>query len=137
FFDQDEDARAAAVCVLGEGAWKNLFPQKEAVGQYVKVNEQWFRVVGVVGGRLTAQTDVAGLPSQDLNNLIYVPLQAAILRLEDNRSELKDEIDGLYLELESADSSPRAAEVVRGILNTTHRNAGDFTLLVPAELLAE
>ena len=29
------------------------------------------------------------------------------------------------------------ADVVRGILNTSHRNAGDFSLIVPAELLAE
>ena len=30
-----------------------------------------------------------------------------------------------------------AADTVRGILNTSHRNAADFSLVVPAELLAE
>jgi putative ABC transport system permease protein len=29
------------------------------------------------------------------------------------------------------------AEVVRGILNASHRNQNDFSLIVPAELLAE
>ncbi|MGD1104510.1 MAG: ABC transporter permease [Terriglobia bacterium] len=137
FFDAEEDARAAAVCVLGEGASANLFGQQEAVGKYVKVNEQWFHVIGVVGPQLSAQTPLAGLPAQDLNNLIYVPLYAAILRLEDTYSEYHDEIDGLYLHLDSHTDSFLAAEVVRSILNVSHHNAGDFSVIVPAELLAE
>ena len=137
FFDPDENARAAPVCVLGDGAKASLFSQQEAVGQYVKVNEQWFRVVGVVGPQLTAQSPPAGLPAQDLNNLIYVPLYAAIERLEDTNSELKDEIDGIYLKLASTLDILSTAEVVRGILNASHRSAGDFRVIAPAELLAE
>jgi putative ABC transport system permease protein len=137
FFDADEDARAAAVCVLGEGASANLFGQQEAVGKYVKVNEQWFHVIGVVGPQLSTQTPLAGLPAQDLNNLIYVPLYAAMLRLEDTYSELRDEIDGIYLHMDAHTDSFLAAEVVRSILNVSHHNAGDFSVIVPAELLAE
>jgi putative ABC transport system permease protein len=137
FFDAEEDARAAAVCVLGEGASANLFGQQEAVGKYVKVNEQWFHVIGVVGPQLSAQTPLAGLPSQDLNNLIYVPLYAAMLRLEGTYSEIRDEIDGIYLHLDARDDSFLTAEVVRSILNVSHHNAGDFSVIVPAELLAE
>ncbi len=137
FFDATEDARAAAVCVLGEGASANLFGQQEAVGKYVKVNEQWFHVIGVVGPQLSSQTSLAGLPAQDLNNLIYVPLYSALLRLEDTYSELRDEIDGIYLHLDAHTDSFLTAEVVRSILNVSHHNAGDFTVVVPAELLAE
>jgi putative ABC transport system permease protein len=137
FFDAEESESAAPVCVLGQGARANLFGTQEAVGQYVKVNEQWFRVVGIVGSQLTAQTQLAGLPSQDLNNLIYVPLNAAIFRLEDNLAWVKDEIDGIYLQLASADTSPTTAEVVRGLLNASHRDTPDFSVIVPAELLAE
>ena len=137
FFDADEDERAAPVCVLGEGARASLFGQQEAVGQYVKVNEQWLHVIGVVGPQLSAQTPLAGLQAQDLNNLIYVPLYAAIFRLEDTYSEIKDEIDGIYLQLKSSGDSFSTAQVVRGILNASHRNTPDFSVIVPAELLAE
>ncbi len=137
FFDAGENSMGAPVCVLGEGARSNLFGQQEAVGQHVKVNEQWFHVIGVVGPQLSVQTPVAGLPTQDLNNLIYVPLYAALLRLEDTYSELRDEIDGIYLHLNDAADSFSVAEVVRGILNVSHHNAGDFSVIVPAELLAE
>jgi len=137
FFDAEEDARAAAVCVLGEGASASLFGQQEGVGKYVKVNEQWFHVIGVVGPQLSAQTPLAGLPTQDLNNLIYVPLYAALLRLEDTYSELRDEIDGIYLHLDTRADSFSTAEVIRSILNVSHHNAGDFSVIVPAELLAD
>jgi putative ABC transport system permease protein len=50
---------------------------------------------------------------------------------------MKDEVDGLYLHLASADTSATDAEVVRGILNSSHHDAGDFSVIVPAELLAQ
>jgi putative ABC transport system permease protein len=137
FFDEEENARAAPVAVLGEGTRANLFPQEDALGKFIKVNDQWLEVIGVVGPLVTLQQDLAGVPSQDRNNLIYTPLNAAVFRLEDNRSGMKDEIDGIYLQLEPGADSVSTADVVRGILNATHRNVADFTVVVPAELLAE
>jgi putative ABC transport system permease protein len=137
FFDADEDDRAAPVCVLGQAAKMNLFGQQEAVGQYVKVNEQWLHVVGVAAPQLTAQTQVPGMPTTDLNNLIYIPINAAQFRLEDSMSWVKDEVDGIYMQLENSNDSLATAEIVRGLLNVTHKNAGDFRVVVPAELLAE
>jgi putative ABC transport system permease protein len=137
FFDAADNDNAAPVCVLGTAAKLSLFGPADAVGQFVKVNDQWFHVIGVVAPQLTTQTEVAGVPNQDSNNLIYAPVNSVILRLEDSFSGLKDEIDGIYLRLDSADRTPSVAEIVRGILNTSHHNAADFSLIVPAELLAE
>ena len=137
FFDADENDHAAPVAVLGEAARTALFGQEEAVGKYIKVNEQWLHVIGVVGPQLSSGGPIEGVPSQDLNNIVYTPLNTAILRLEDSRSDMKDEIDGIYLQLAAADQSPTTAEIVRGVLNVTHHGARDFSLLVPAELLSE
>jgi putative ABC transport system permease protein len=137
FFDDVEAASATPVAVIGEGAKANLFGARDPIGEYVKVNEQWFRVIGTVGPQVSSQTDVAGLPAQDRNNLIYVPVTAAILRLEDSYSRFKDEIDGIYLQLASSDDVVRTGDVVRGILKAAHRDTDDFSLVVPAALLAE
>jgi putative ABC transport system permease protein len=72
-----------------------------------------------------------------VNNLIYVPLYSAIYRLENSESEFHDEIDGIYLRLKTEVDSPTAASVVRGVVNGSHRGAGDFSVIVPAELLAQ
>ncbi len=137
FFDSDENAHAANVAVLGQGAKASLFGQLDAVGQFVKVNEQWFHVIGIVGPQLSAQTASGDLPTQDMNNLIYVPLGAAMFRLEDSRSGYKDEIDGIYLQVSSSSDTIPTADVVRSLLNVSHKDAGDFSVIAPAELLAQ
>jgi putative ABC transport system permease protein len=137
FYSTEEDQAAAAVAVLGQAAAGSLFGADDPIGQYVKLNQQWFRVVGVAGPQLVADNDVAGLPAQDRNNVVYVPLMAAILRLEDSRSYYKDEIDGIYLSLAPTASITAAGTLIRGLLDATHRGAGDFSVIVPAELLAE
>jgi putative ABC transport system permease protein len=137
FFTGEESNVAAPIAVLGYGAASSLFGDRNPIDEYVKVNEQWFHVVGVVAPQLTADAGLEGLSGQDANNLIYVPLPAAILRLESNRSGMKDEIDGIYLQLQSPEQSNSIAEIVTGILNASHRNAADFAVIAPAELLAE
>lgn len=137
FFGEAEDADAAPVCVLGSAAKLSLFGSADPIGKYVKVDTQWLHVIGVVAPQLSAQTEIAGMPSQDSNNLIYAPLNAVVMRMADSQSYLKDEIDGIYLQLSSADDSPKTADAVRSLLNVTHHNANDFSVIVPAELLAE
>ncbi|HTI39981.1 MAG TPA: ABC transporter permease [Vicinamibacterales bacterium] len=137
FFDESETVGAAPVAVIGEAAAATLFGVDDPVGKYLKVNEQWFRVIGVAGPQLTVQSDVAGIPAQDRNNIIYVPLYASIFRLEDSQSAQKDEIDGIYLQMRPSADIPSAAALIRGVLDVAHRGAGDFTIVSPAELLAE
>lgn len=137
FFDQQDEEQAAPICVLGTAAKWSLFGSSEAVGQYIKVNEQWFRVIGVVSPQLSAEADIGGAPAADANNNIYIPLQSSLLRLEDSYSDVRDEIDGIYINLAEADNISEAAQVVRAVLNSSHHGADDFSIVVPAELLAE
>ncbi len=137
FFGQEDEDKGASVCVLGITARWSLFGDSNPIGKYVKVNDQWFLVIGVVSPQLSAQAETPGVPSADSNNLIYIPLNAAILRLEDSYSDVRDEIDGIYLNLNQNADMTSAARVVRAILDTSHHGANDFSVIVPAELLAE
>ncbi len=137
FFTEDEDRESAPVAVLGQGAAATLFGAEDPVGRFLKVNEQWFRVVGVAGPQLSAQGNVGGLPATDRNNLIYVPIMSAMLRIEDSRSAMVDEIDAMYIALGPDVDVVSTGTVIRSLLDSLHRSAGDFTVVVPAELLAE
>ena len=137
FYSQDEEDRGAAVCVLGTLARWSMFGESNPIGNYVKVNDQWFRVIGVVSPQLSSPSQASGGTSVDSNNLIYVPLNASILRLEDSYSDVRDEIDGIYINLTPSADMGSAARVVRAILDSSHRGASDFSVIVPAELLAE
>jgi putative ABC transport system permease protein len=137
FFTEDENREASAVAVLGQAAAVGLFGVEDPIGQFVKANDQWYRVIGVAAPQLAIQGDVGGVPAQDLNNVIYVPLLAATLRTEDRSAAYRDQIDGLYLRMAAQTDINAAGTVVRGLLETTHRDASDFAVVVPAELLAQ
>lgn len=137
YFDAAENQSAAPVAILGQAAKESLFGSENALGKFVKVNDQWFQVIGLTAPALATQTNIGDVEATDLNNVIYVPLNSVILRIEDTQSGLKDEIDGLYMRLKDNADIVATADVVRGLLNATHRDTPDFSVIVPAELLAE
>jgi putative ABC transport system permease protein len=137
FFNEEDDAKSSPVCVLGEAAKVNLLGYDPAVGKYVKINDTWLQVVGVLATQATADTDVEGLEVTDRNNLIIAPLNTVMRRFEDNNSYLKDEIDGVYVRVAPGTDSIETANVVGAILSTTHKDAGDFNVVVPAGLLEQ
>ena len=71
------------------------------------------------------------------NNLVITPLNTVMRRFEDNTSYLKDEIDGIYMKVGQNVDSIETSNVVRAILAATHKDAGDFTVVVPAGLLEQ
>src|SRR6266481_3285812 len=99
FFDGSENAAAAPVCVLGAAAKDSLFGAAAAVGEYIKLNEQWCHVIGIVAPQLAPQTEVSGIRAEDMNNLVFAPLNAVLFRREASQSYFMHEIDGLRLRL--------------------------------------
>jgi putative ABC transport system permease protein len=137
FFTDDDNSRSAPVCVLGETAKVNLLGYDPAAGKYVKVNDTWLQVIGVLAQQATADTEVEGLEVTNRNNLVIAPLNTVMRRFEDNNSYLKDEIDGIYIKVQNGTDSIETANVVNAILTATHKDAGDFTITVPAGLLEQ
>jgi putative ABC transport system permease protein len=137
FFTAEEDAQSAPVCVLGESAKVNLLGYEPAVGKYVKLNDVWLQVVGVMAQQAGADTDVEGVEILNRNNLVVSPLNTVMRRFEDSNSYLKDEIDGIYMRVTPGADSIEVAGVVSAILTATHKDAGDFTVTVPAGLLEQ
>ena len=137
FFGESDDTESAAVCVLGEAAKVNLLGYDKAVGQHIKVNDTWLRVVGVLGERNVAGGRSAGRQMEDLNNRIYIPFNTFQYRYWDQSSFLKDELDAIDLRLEAGTDSIETAKIVTAVLNATHNNTEDFTVTIPAALLAQ
>ena len=113
FFTEEENKSSAPVCVLGETAKVNLLGYENAVGKYVKINDTWLQVIGVLAQQATADSDVEGLEVADRNNLVIAPLNTVMRRFEDNNSYLKDEIDGIYIKV----LPNRRARPLRGASN--------------------
>lgn len=137
FFDDADDGASATMCVLGEGAKVSLLGYAPAVGKYIKVNDTWLQVVGVLHEQLLAGSQSSGGAMQDINNIIYVPLNTMQYRFWDQSVNMKDELDGIELRLRSDADSIEVAKVVTAVLSNTHHNVQDFTVTIPAALLAQ
>jgi putative ABC transport system permease protein len=132
FSSTDSDS-ASAVCVLGEAAKVSLFGYASVLDKYVKVNDQWLQVIGVLKEQVAAGSSIA----QDPNQVIYIPLRTLQYRFTDFGGGLKDELDGVDVRLKMGADSVEVSKIVVAILNSTHHNTPDFAVTIPAELLAE
>jgi putative ABC transport system permease protein len=137
FFSDRENLESTPVCVLGDRVKSSLLGYGPgAPGKYIKVNDTWLQVVGVLAPQVSEGKGASG-QGDDRNQLIYIPFNTFQYRFWDLSSFMKDEIDGIDLRLKSGADSVKAAEVVTAILNSTHRNVEDFTVTIPAALLAQ
>jgi putative ABC transport system permease protein len=133
FFTPQENEAASAICVLGEAAKVSLFGYGSALGRYIKVNDTWLGVVGILKEQISSGSTI----EQDPNQVVYTPLRTTQYRFFDISGYLKDELDGVDVRLKPGTDSVAASKIVIAILNSTHHNAADFTVTIPAELLAE
>jgi putative ABC transport system permease protein len=137
FFDEPDDERSALVCVLGESAKVSLLGYEPALGKFVKINDTWLEVVGVLKEQLMAGAQNTGSAMQDVNNIVYIPLNTFQYRFWDRSAYLKDDLDGIELRLKLGADSVEVAKIVTAALASTHHDIQDFTVTIPAALLAQ
>jgi putative ABC transport system permease protein len=137
FFSDEENNASAPVCVLGETAKVNLLGYDPAVGKYVKVNDTWLQVIGVMKPQAEGDSDMEGVQAMSRNNLVIAPLNTVMRRFEDATSYLRDEIDGMYMKVKNGVDSIQTSAVVNALLSVNHKDAGDFSITVPAGLLEQ
>ena len=135
FFDPRDDQASKALCVLGETAKVNLLGYERALGKFVKVNDTWLEVIGVLAERVAGGGQNGS--GVDPNNIVYIPFNTFQYRFWDQSSFMKDELDGIDLRLKAGAESVEIAKVVTAILNSTHHNLQDFAVTIPAALLAQ
>lgn len=80
FFSYSEDRRGRPVCVLGWEVYHNLFGQQNAVGRWIKIGQNSFRVIGVLkkqGQSLTIGT---------MDDNVFIPFNAFLHNYGGRRS---------------------------------------------------
>jgi putative ABC transport system permease protein len=134
FFDARDDETFAQVCVLGTKARRELFAFGPAVGQPVKVNEQWLTVVGVLapGG---GPKEIQGVALAGTANDLYLPATTAEAKFA--RPPLRSPLDELIVSVEPGIPVQETASAVASLMSRLHGGADDYTLTVPEALLAQ
>lgn len=122
FFSADDVAASRRVCTLGRKVKKELFGEGDALGQYIKIGESKFRVIGI----MERKGQSLGF---DLDDVVFIPVTAA--------SKLFN-TDGLFEIIAKGAlnvSIETAQEDIRAVLKKRHNNNEDFTIINQTQLL--
>ncbi|MFA5817129.1 MAG: ABC transporter permease [Bacteroidales bacterium] len=136
FITSDQYDRQLKVCVLGANVSREMFGYDEALGQSVKLDDQWFEVVGVMQPKALFTETVGELASRDLNNDIYIPLSTFNKRIP-KANPLTSEVKQLTVKLENSEQLISSAAVIRSLVSRRHFNNDDFSIIVPYELMKQ
>ena len=136
FLWRDQHEREVRVCVLGADVARSLFPIVDPVGRQVKLDDQWFEVVGTMANKALFTETVGELAARNLNQDVYIPL-SAFLRRFSKENPLASQIDQLTVQVEDSERLPEVAAVIRRILQRRHHQNADFDLVIPFELLKQ
>jgi len=149
FLRTADETSQANVCVLSAETRAALFRFESPIGKMVKVDDQWFSVIGVLDRQLAPGKAVEKIALRDPNRNVYIPITTAREKLErwpagvrpgltDDAMPVRAEIvDQLTVHVVSEEWIDEAATVIRRILERRHYGSGDYEVIVPELLVRQ
>lgn len=150
YLSDEDEGSGQNVAVLGDAVARRLFPLSDPLEGEVRINEQRFKVVGVLrpvgyGGGSGSGGSGSAQMGRDLNFDVHIPLSAAgklfgdlsVRRVSGAMEMTEVEVSELVVRARDESSVPAVAEQVRLLMDREHKETGDVTVIVPQELLAQ
>ncbi len=154
FVTMNDLSEIANNCVIGDQAKRKLFGFKSALGEHIKLGDEWFTVIGVMSDRGHA-AKFSGPATRNQNLDVYVPVTTSEFKFgiekdvvktnvaysggtySANQSKVQPEIDEITVKLRPDADAREAASIITRILTRRHNKAEDFSVTVPEELLRQ
>jgi putative ABC transport system permease protein len=133
--DVNDNTYYAQVAVLGAQAARSLFPEGSPLGQRVKINHLWVKVIGVLEDKDLAKDEFQGVSLGGDRNRVFIPLETAHKRLKFELME--SELDGIRLKLNRNADPQLSALTVNHLLSRRHGEENDYEIIIPAALLKQ
>jgi putative ABC transport system permease protein len=136
FLDWRDDETLARVAVLGTATARQLFETRDPVGQTIKINRVPFKVIGIM-----KEKGGTGLFGQNQDDVIFVPIRTAQVRLFGNQSLTANgqrRVSVLYASARSEDRSTQAVSQITQELRQRHHiqfQQDDFSVASQKDLL--
>ncbi len=120
------------VVILGSVVANRLFGNQEAIGQWIRLNNVPFRVIGLLQSK-----GVTGFVNQD--DAVLIPITTAVSRLAGGRSYRGGSlISGINVQVVSADQMDDATTQISDVLRKRHNilYEDDFTIVGQEDVLS-
>ncbi|MFH1195579.1 MAG: ABC transporter permease [bacterium] len=158
FFQKKHMDGYANVCVIGYGVKEEFFRFEDPVNKQIKINDMWFKVIGVLSPKNVTNTGIEKLGLRDFNNDIYIPFTTMSYKLTPPLAEQsqfsgmvifigsfgsgattydRSSVDQLTVKIKDNELIKEAAELTERIMKRKHFNTKDYEVVIPEALLEQ
>jgi putative ABC transport system permease protein len=123
FIPSGDPTRGSAECVVGYNLKKELFGNRSALGEWARIGDRRFRVIGV----LAKKGQSLGL---DMGDVVVIPVASAQALF--NTSALFR----IMVQARGRDAIPQAKKAILSIIRARHEGEEDITVITQDALLA-
>ena len=116
FLPDDDPRNPQAVCVIGDELRRELFGNRPAIGEWLRVEDRRFRVVGVLEARGRAF-------DLDWNDMVIIPIASAQMVFDTNT------VFRIIVRGRDKESLPQLREAIIRIIKARHDGEDDITVL--------
>ncbi|MFC1573656.1 ABC transporter permease [Candidatus Latescibacterota bacterium] len=135
FFSYLDINEARRVCVLGAGIKRKLFFFHDPLGEQVKIENQWFTVIGVMEDKMGTGGGKNDLPIRDMNEDVYIPISTAMKRFPVKRFE--SELNRFVARVTDTEKIQEASNITNRSMGRRHNQVDDFDIIIPETLLRQ
>lgn len=160
-FSDEQIKQNMAVCLIGEGIAKKIFPDKKAIGNKIKCQGIWYRIIDVIESRGEASSELTDMGINSLNDQVLVPIQTLLLRYknrilvnerkiaasyeEDDEKKAaakgdpldKHQLSKIVVQVAETSQMKASVEVLGRLMKRLHNDVEDFKIQVPELLLKQ
>jgi putative ABC transport system permease protein len=146
FLSEMDDHHQDNVCVLTVGLAQRLFPYQDPLHHTIRVNEFYYRVVGLVREKnMPEQRTQAGkMEGEPLDNNVYIPLSTSrsrfgeiLIRRTAGSVEMeKVELHQITVQMQDTTAVETADPQIKALLSRFHAKS-DYEIIVPLQLLRQ
>jgi putative ABC transport system permease protein len=166
FFNDYQEENGIPVCVIGANIKNKFFSKENPIGQYIKFDKVWLKVVGVLEKNEVNLTRFENIGVNVMNDNIYVPVKTMLMRYQNralvasrikasegeeffkfdflfsfrpdqNTASNYHQLDRIVVQVnESSELSP-STELLARLMLRRHEQVKDFEITVPELLLKQ
>ena len=142
FFDAIDERDHAQVCVIAGSVRRDLFTFGSALGRYLKLNDVWCEVIGVMADRalLEGESPTGGGAADVVAQMgssrdIFIPVTTAQRKFE--HDILDSPLNEILVSFQPGVSPREGAAIIKGLLDRIHGGIDDYEIVVPEALLEQ
>ncbi|MDX1903457.1 MAG: ABC transporter permease [Thermonemataceae bacterium] len=129
--------QTAAVCIIGKQLENKLFGGKSGLGKYIRCNNQWLEVVGVLENQPSIKSNLDNIGLHNTNLAIYAPIKSVFYRFDGAKKNNINTLSRLLIQVKNPRQLLKTAEFLAVSLKRLHYNKVDFEIIIPEKILEE